>query len=99
MLGSLVLTGWQLQVEGFRRILPSLFSIDPNTATGMLLCGAALNLLLQKEAKKTFHFWASALALVVTALELLLRCEYLLGERREPEVYGISRKISFQERV
>lgn len=98
MLGGLVLTGWQLQIEGFNSILPSLDSMDPNIAAGVVLCGAALSLLLPEGAKKAFHLLASALAMV-TALGLLLLREYFLGERWEPEVYGISRKISFQERV
>jgi hypothetical protein len=98
-LGSLVLIGWQLQIEGLKSILPGLFSIDPNSAAGILLRGAALSLLLPQEAKKAFHLLASAPAMVVTALGLLMQREYFLGERWEPEVYGISRKISFQERV
>lgn len=67
LLGGLVLTGSQLQIQGFKSILPGLVSMDPNTAAGMLLCGAALSLLSQ-EAKKAFLFSASALAMVVIAL-------------------------------
>lgn len=67
LLGGLVLTGSQLQIQGFKRILPGLVSMDPNTAAGMLLCGAALSLLSQ-EAKKAFLFSASALAMAVIAL-------------------------------
>lgn len=68
LLGGLVLTGSQLQIQGFKSILPGLVSMDPNTAAGMLLCGAALSLLSQEEAKKAFLFSASALAMVVIAL-------------------------------
>ena len=79
MLGSLVLTGWQLQFEGFKSILSSLLSMAPNTAVGMVVCGAALNLLSQERAKKAFRFLATVLAMVVIALGLLVLSEYFFG--------------------
>ena len=79
MLGSLVLTGWQLQIQGFKSILSGLLSMAPTTAAGMLVCGAALNLLSQERAKKAFRFLATALAMVVIALGLLILSEYFFG--------------------
>src|ERR1700730_13900253 len=57
LLGGLVLTGWQVQIQGFRSILPTLVSMDPNAAAGMLLCGAALSLLSQEGAEKAGRFF------------------------------------------
>ncbi|HJX25115.1 MAG TPA: CHASE3 domain-containing protein, partial [Chthoniobacterales bacterium] len=78
MLGSLVLTGWQLQFEGFKSILSGLLSMAPTTAAGMFLCGTALNLLSHKETK-AFRFLATALAMVVIAFGLLVLSEYFFG--------------------
>jgi PAS domain S-box-containing protein len=78
MLGSLVLTGWQLQIQGFKSILPGLVSMDPSTAAGMFLCGTALSLLSHKETK-AFRFLATVLAMVVIAFGLLILSEYFFG--------------------
>jgi PAS domain S-box-containing protein len=78
LLGILVLTGWQLQFEGFKSILSGLLSMAPTTAAGMLVCGAALNLLSQERAK-AFRFLATALAMVAIALGLLVLSEYFFG--------------------
>lgn len=79
LLGILVLTGWQLQFEGFKSILSVLLSMAPSTAAGMLVSGAALNLLSQERAKKAFRFLATVLAMVVIALGLLVLSEYFFG--------------------
>src|ERR1017187_7612299 len=78
LLGILVLTGWQLQFEGFKSILSGLLSMAPTTAAGMLVCGAALNLLSQERAK-AFRFLATGLAMVAIALGLLVLSEYFFG--------------------
>src|ERR1039457_1056547 len=78
LLGILVLTGWQLQFEGFKSILSGLLSMAPTTAAGMLVCGAALNLLSQERAR-AFRFLATALAMVAITLGLLVLSEYFFG--------------------
>ena len=78
MLGSLVLTGWQLQIQGFKSILSGLVSMAPSTAAGMFLCGTALSLLSHKETK-AFRFLATVLAMVVIAFGLLILSEYFFG--------------------
>src|SRR4051794_17050229 len=44
LMGALVLTGWTLDLEVLKRVLPGMVAMNPVTAIAFLLAGASLSL-------------------------------------------------------
>jgi PAS domain S-box-containing protein len=70
--GCFVLLGWTLDVEVLKRVLPRLVAMNPVTAIAFVLAGAALLLLLRKDAEdKGSGPLGQGLALAVALVGLL----------------------------
>src|SRR5205807_5063302 len=76
VLGVIALTGWLLDGEMFKRIIPGSAPLKPNIAAGFLLCGVGLALLSGKKSVDPVRICAVALAVIVTALGALTLREY-----------------------
>ena len=96
IIGSAVLFGWAFDVEFFKKVLPGLPNMVPNTALGLLLCGLSLWTLrkhqLQHSAAVARHV-SKALAIVVLLMGTLTLGEYLFGWE-----FGIDR-LWFREKL
>ncbi len=78
-MGALVLTGWALNVEALKTVLPGFASMKANTALGLVLAGAALWLLADEGAAQWRRRAGLAGAVIVTLLGLLTLGQYLFG--------------------
>jgi PAS domain S-box-containing protein len=78
-LGLVVLTGWFFHILALKTIISGASPMKPNMATGFLLCGAALTLLVGKRLKRSGRIGALALAAIVLGGAALTLCEYFFG--------------------
>lgn len=79
--GSAVLTGWALNIERLKDILPSLPSMMVNTAIGLLMAGASLllwHLAQNKKSSVTLTLFSKLIAIFIILLGVLTISEYLL---------------------
>jgi len=77
--GALVPIGWALNLTVLKSVFPGMVSMTPNTASGILLCGAALALLSRQKTAAPARFWVTVMAVVVIAVGALTLSEYLFG--------------------
>jgi PAS domain S-box-containing protein len=68
LLGLVVLTGWLIDIEVLKRLIPGSAPLKPNIAAGFLLCGVGLALLSPKKIDKRLRCAIGTVALVVIAL-------------------------------
>lgn len=79
-LSLLVLIGWAWDVVIFKRVLPGLVTMKPNTAVAFMLSGHALWLLSTNPSQDSWRRrWAIVLSLVVSVIGLLTLSQYLFG--------------------
>ncbi len=71
LVASLVLVGWQFDLEALKRVLPGLVAMNPATAVAFILCGASLWLLAADQAGRNTRRLAKALAGTAVLIGLL----------------------------
>jgi signal transduction histidine kinase len=79
LVAGLVLVGWQLDLEGLKRVLPGLVAMNPATAIAFILCGASLWLLVADQAGRNTGRIAKALAGTAVLIGLLKFCALAAG--------------------
>lgn len=79
MVAILVLLGWCLGVESFKRIMPGLVAMNPATAIVFVLCAAALWWLGAGSRGARHRLAARAAALIIAAIGAMRLLEYLVG--------------------
>jgi len=79
LIGGVVLIGWILNLAALKSVFPGKISMMPNTALGLLLCGASLALLSGKKVGKRDRYVVAAAAFVAASLAAMTLIEYLLG--------------------
>lgn len=77
-MGAMALSGWVLQLDIPKSLLPGAVQMKANTAVGLCLCAAAL-LLGPRRHDKKMRYWGYALAAAVAALGAATLCEYLFA--------------------
>ena len=79
LLSTLVLTGWTLDIEPLKAVLPGMVAMNPGgTAVSFLLAGISL-LLLQSAQKTPRYRWGQALAAAVMVIAVLRLGNYFFG--------------------
>ncbi|MDB6125719.1 MAG: hypothetical protein JWQ71_4712 [Pedosphaera sp.] len=78
-LGLMVLAGWVFNIHALGRNSPAWVSMKANTALGLLLCGASLWLIREKDATGTRRGVSQLLGLGVALLGILTWSEYIFG--------------------
>jgi signal transduction histidine kinase len=78
LMGLLALTGWALQLDIFKSLIPGAVQMKPNTAIGLCLSAAALLVGLRRRHKK-MRYWSYGLAAAVSAIGAATLFEYLFA--------------------
>ncbi|MFY9268205.1 MAG: hypothetical protein WAO55_00480, partial [Candidatus Manganitrophaceae bacterium] len=75
--GCLVLLGWTFDIVFFKSVFPGFVSMNPTTALGFILSGAALRSLIVKETHRGFRILTRVCGFVIALLGALKLGEYL----------------------
>ncbi len=78
-LGVAVLIGWGLDIEPLKRVQPGWVAMNPVTAAAFILCGAALFLSQDPNARPVARHAARACLMVVISIALLRLAAYAFG--------------------
>src|SRR5688572_26048339 len=79
LIGSVGLTGWVLDIDALKSVLPTLVTMKPNTAVGIVCAGLSLWLQSPPREGKQRRLASTLSALAALALGLLTLSEYLFG--------------------
>jgi PAS domain S-box-containing protein len=78
-LGLSALSGWWLNVDGLKCVVPGSAPLKPNIAAGLLLCGVALAFLASGKIDKWIRYSMALIALLVITLAALTLGEIFFG--------------------
>jgi PAS domain S-box-containing protein len=76
---AVLVGGWEFGIAGFRTVLPGYTAMRPNTALGLLLCGAAL-WLDARQARGAQRLLAQACAAMAGLIGVVTLIESILGK-------------------
>ena len=77
--GVVALTGWGVNSETLKSIIPGSAPMKPNMAAAFLLCGTALGIVSRRKLHKPIRICAMAIAATVVVLAALTLGEYFFG--------------------